>query len=397
MGALGAINSTTSVYTASETDVELQNSGKFSGTAAGTDTYTVSFTPAVAGYSSGQRFFVIFTNANTGAATINVNGLGAKALTKNGATALASGDIAAGQAYAISYDGTRFQILGKISAGGGTVATASELNTGTDNVKYASALALQGSKYLDQSGAKISATASGTNTYTATIAPALTSYPSVGRFFIKFTNTNTGAATINLNGLGAKAITKNGTDALVSNDITAGQVILLAYDGTQFQIIGKQDGIHSMFLQGVDGGVIPGYTGTRSEYGYVSGINTSVHLGGAANQIMTRLYVFDIPENFGSFKDLMVGSYRFGATDSMTVTLKKIPAFPFAAGAAGTNDSTINGLNILPVANDTHELFTFVPGSTYSPGDKVSVLINSQVDSGEYAEISFVELNYYTK
>lgn len=114
MGQLGDIDININVYTASETDIELQNSGKFSGTAAGTNTYTISFTPAITSYVSGQRFFVIFTNANTGAATINVNGLGAKALTKNGATALKTGDIKAGQAYAIFYDGTRFQILGRI-------------------------------------------------------------------------------------------------------------------------------------------------------------------------------------------------------------------------------------------------------------------------------------------
>lgn len=118
-------------------------------------------------------------------------------------------------------------------------AIASELNTGTNDVKFATALALEGSKYLGQSGAKVSATASGTNTYAATIAPAITAYAATQRFFIRFTNANTAAATLNLNGLGAKAITKNGTTALQAGDIKAGQIFLLAYDGTQFQILGS--------------------------------------------------------------------------------------------------------------------------------------------------------------
>ncbi len=80
-------------------------------TVAGTDTYTV---PAVlpATYTTNERFILKFTNANTGAATVNRNGLGAKALTKYASTALSAGDIAAGQSYIVRYDGTRYVIVG---------------------------------------------------------------------------------------------------------------------------------------------------------------------------------------------------------------------------------------------------------------------------------------------
>jgi len=116
--------------------------------------------------------------------------------------------------------------------------SVAEINTGTDDAKFATALGLEGSKYLTQSGSKLSATASGTDTYTATMAPAIAAYANTQRFFIKFTNANTTAATLNLNGLGAIAIKKNVTEALTSGDIKAGQIIPLAYDGTNFQIIG---------------------------------------------------------------------------------------------------------------------------------------------------------------
>lgn len=81
-------------------------------TASGTDTYTVTPSPAITAYAAGQTFLVTFTNANTGAATLNVNGLGAKAITKNGATALERSDIAAGAQRLLTYDGTQFQISG---------------------------------------------------------------------------------------------------------------------------------------------------------------------------------------------------------------------------------------------------------------------------------------------
>lgn len=118
-------------------------------------------------------------------------------------------------------------------------ATSTELNTGTDDVKFATSLGLENSKYLNQNGTKLSAVASGTNTYTATLTPAITAYTSTQLFFIRFTNANTAACTINLNGLGAKSILKNSNVALVAGDIIAGQIYCIAYDGTNFQLVNR--------------------------------------------------------------------------------------------------------------------------------------------------------------
>jgi hypothetical protein len=81
-------------------------------TASGTDTYAITPSPASTAYASGQAFLVTFTNANSGAATINANALGAKAITKNGATPLERNDITAGAQRLLTYDGTQFQISG---------------------------------------------------------------------------------------------------------------------------------------------------------------------------------------------------------------------------------------------------------------------------------------------
>lgn len=90
-------------------------------TATGTDTYAV--TGGISAYASGFTIAVLFTNANTGAATLNVNSLGAKAIKKSGTSALSSGDIAAGEIKILQYDGTNFQIIGGSGSGGGTAAT----------------------------------------------------------------------------------------------------------------------------------------------------------------------------------------------------------------------------------------------------------------------------------
>jgi hypothetical protein len=88
-------------------------------TATGTDTYAV--TGGITAYTAGFGIIALFTNANTGAATLNVNSLGAKAIKKSGSTALSAGDIAAGQILFLIYDGTNFQVVGGgSSAGGGT-------------------------------------------------------------------------------------------------------------------------------------------------------------------------------------------------------------------------------------------------------------------------------------
>ena len=50
--------------------------------------------------------------ANTGAATLNINALGAKTIAKWGALALSAGDIASGAIVQVVYDGTVFQLVG---------------------------------------------------------------------------------------------------------------------------------------------------------------------------------------------------------------------------------------------------------------------------------------------
>ena len=88
----------------------IQNTGKYAGTVGGTvDAITLTPSPAWTSYVAGMDIYFIAAGANTGATTANVSGLGNKAVTKNGATALSAGDIPSGGVIHLFYDGTRLQ------------------------------------------------------------------------------------------------------------------------------------------------------------------------------------------------------------------------------------------------------------------------------------------------
>lgn len=62
-------------------------------------------------YQAGQRWAMQAAATNTGAVTLNISGLGPRAVTKFGGTALIAGDIVAGQIIVVEDDGTRFQMI----------------------------------------------------------------------------------------------------------------------------------------------------------------------------------------------------------------------------------------------------------------------------------------------
>lgn len=75
------------------------------------------------------------------------------------------------------------------------------------------------------------------NAYTLTLSPAITSLVTGFQILVKANHTNTGAATINVNTLGAKNIKKHNDQDLASGDIESGQVFCCVYDGTNFQLM----------------------------------------------------------------------------------------------------------------------------------------------------------------
>lgn len=112
--------------------------------AGSTDAYACSLSPAITAYVTGAIYHFRANTANAGAATLNLNGLGAKTIVKAAGgvtTALADNDIRANQMVTVMYDGTNLQMqsaLGNASAGGGdTIAESSGIAiTTVSGVKY---------------------------------------------------------------------------------------------------------------------------------------------------------------------------------------------------------------------------------------------------------------------
>lgn len=105
------------------------------------------------------------------------------------------------------------------------------------------------------------ADAGASDTYACTISPAITAYVTGGHYFFTANTVNTGAATINLNSLGAKTIKKytgTGGADLSDADIRAGAIVHVVYDGTNMQL---QTG-----LGNAGGGGTPGGSTTQIQY-----------------------------------------------------------------------------------------------------------------------------------
>jgi hypothetical protein len=114
----------------------------------GTDTVLGTMSPTLTAYAAGQLFYFIASGANTGAVTLNIDGLGAKAITRDGSTALAAGDINSGEIVVVIYDGTRFQMINAANSFGNTTINGTLTVTGNTglqaNVSVTSALSVGG-------------------------------------------------------------------------------------------------------------------------------------------------------------------------------------------------------------------------------------------------------------
>ena len=215
---------------------------------SGTDTITAVAAISMTAYAAGQtfRFIAAGANATTGV-TININGIGAKSITKNGTTALAIGDIVSGSIVEVTYDGTEFQVSSQVVSFSTLLSTN---NTWTGKQTFTGTTSLISSKFTNAIEAvTVSATAAtGTINYDVTTQSVLyyTSNASAN-FTMNFrassgTSLNTALAT-------GEAITvvfinTNGSTAYYNNAITIdGTSVTPLYQGTVAWTAGQASGV----------------------------------------------------------------------------------------------------------------------------------------------------------
>jgi hypothetical protein len=123
-------------------DKDVQQGTKTYLAAGGTaNAITVSYSPDLGPPVGGQILRIKLTSSITGAATINPNSHGTASIKKKSGGALVdpvSGDCFAGGIYEFQYDGTVWQIMNELDAGGGLISVSQgNLNTSTGSVSKA--------------------------------------------------------------------------------------------------------------------------------------------------------------------------------------------------------------------------------------------------------------------
>lgn len=154
--------------------------------------------------------------ANTGAVTLDV-GLGADQFVKMNGAAFSAGDLPASAMFEATWDGSRWQTTNFLGVQS-TVETIT--NTYLFDIPYC----------VDTSNTS--------NTVTAPFSPVITSVAEGKLIVVKLNKSFTGGAVIiNVNALPSINVKRgDGTNPL-PGDGTAGQILLLEFDGTYFQIV----------------------------------------------------------------------------------------------------------------------------------------------------------------
>jgi len=170
---------------------------------------------------------------------------------------------------------------------------------------------------------KLIGSVSGADTITGSMTPALTAYAAGQMFYCVAAGDNTGAVTLNINSLGAKNVTKNGTTALAAAEIKSGQTVAVIYDGTRFQMLNP---------------VVLGLTGITNSTTTALGLN-------AGDSITTGQYNTCIGKNAGTaittgFSNTLVGE-EAGLLIDTGILNTAIGLGALAAVTNGTGNSAI--------------------------------------------------------
>ena len=197
-----------------------------------------------------------------GSGTFNINSAGqpvvsGTVISSTAFNALTS-DLATGLTTALTKDGQTTPTA-NITLGGYKITNLAAGTAAADAVRF---------DQLTSAGVPLITVAGTANAITGTITPSLTVYTTGGVFSFVVGSTNTAAVTLNIDGVGVKSVTRTGSVALVAGDMVAGQVVLVEYDGTRFQLLNGNSftnlnvsgtlGVTGLTTLGVTGAVFPG-------------------------------------------------------------------------------------------------------------------------------------------
>lgn len=219
------------------------------------------------------------------------------------------------------------------------------------------------------------------NALTAMLDPVPASYASLTGtpFLVKIATTNTGAATINLNGLGAATIGRPDNTALQAGDLQAGRTVAMMFDGTFFQLLGlaassagRLIGIQIFTSSGT-------YTPTAGmTFCIMEGVGGGGAGGGATNPGAGNVSL-GAPGTAGTWGKARFTASTIGASKVVTIGA----GGNAAAGSAGANggDTLVAGILQLPGGRGGGSLNNQVPPTPNGNGLVSPVAVGANIAS----------------
>lgn len=197
------------------------------------------------------------------------------------------------------------------------------------------------------------------NVQSITLVPAVTSLTTGLEVCYKANNANTGAVTLNVNGLGAVALTDNNANALVGGEITSQCFVRAKYDGTRFRIISVTDNLMRFDSTSTDDDIMVADSGTT--YGYTFKTPNVVWAGSGASGTISATGNTDVtitPGFQAGVIELHVGAvvlpgtspWNFQGVFVFDGTTFKFRRVAHEANSSGTSD---NGVAILDTITTT--------------------------------------------
>ena len=185
---------------------------------------------------------------------------------------------------------------------------------------------------------------SGIDTITGNLIPTLTAYAAGNTFSFVASGTNTGSVTLNIDGLGAKAVTRDGSVALNANDITSGKVVTVVYDGTQFQLINSNSYSiirvtgtgYSPNINLTDAATIA-WNAALGQVATFTFVSTNRTMGLPTNILDGAFYSLKVVQNAGGNTLTWASGYKWtnGSAPSLSTSAGQIDIFTFESD--GTN------------------------------------------------------------
>lgn len=301
-----------------------------------------------------------------GSGTFLINSAGQPVVTGTAITSTAfnalTGDLATGLTTALTKDGQTTPTA-NLTLGSYKITNLANGSASTDAINYSQ---------LQSAGYTTLITISGTDTITGTVSPTLTSYLAGAQFSFVVGTTNTGAVTLNIDALGAKAVTRTGAVALVAGDLITTQMVEVMYDGTRFQLV-NGNSFTNLKLSGTL--AVTGATTLSSTLGVTGATTLATSLTGAL--IGTSGVVSAVaPSTSGNV-----------LTSNGTTWTSTTPTPPFASGTRIVFQQTAapTGWTKDTTAAINDSILRFVTGSVTPSGGSVAFSTwNAQTATGAY-------------